>query len=187
LAQLLDLKSIDQGARNSADKETVSQVLPVKLGQIALDCVANIGADVQPTTGFEHFMLIWNKDFETGSPLVDTQHRMLIEKINELGKMLQGPPPSKATVDQFLEFLASYVKVHFTFEERCMDQHQCPVREQNKNAHAAFLAFYQDFSKQYLVAGPKPELLHSLQKMASDWIVNHILTVDTKLNACLKN
>jgi hemerythrin len=132
-------------------------------------------------------MLAWSKDFETGSPLVDTQHRMLIEKINEFGQLLNGPPPSKAAVDQLLEFLGSYVRFHFTFEERCMHHYQCPAREENKKAHAAFLAFFQDFSERYLVEGPKPELLQGLQKMASDWIRNHILAVDTKLNACIKS
>jgi len=132
-------------------------------------------------------MLAWSKDFETGSPLIDTQHRMLIEKINEFGQLLNGPPPSKVAVDQLLAFLDSYVKFHFTFEERCMEHHQCPVREQNKNAHAAFLAFFQSFSEHYLAEGPNPELLQDLQKMASDWIKSHILTVDTQLKACIKS
>lgn len=131
-------------------------------------------------------MLTWSKDFETGSPLVDTQHRMLIEKINELGQLLNGPAPSKATFDQLLDFLGSYVKFHFTFEERCMDHHHCPAREQNKKAHADFLAFYQNFSERYHAQGPQIELLKGLHKMANDWIKNHILTVDTQLNACVK-
>ncbi len=132
-------------------------------------------------------MLAWSKDFETGSPLVDTQHRMLIEKINEFGRLLNGSPPAKDAIDELVEFLDSYVRFHFAFEERCMDHHQCPAREQNKKAHAAFLDFFQDFSERYLVEGPKPELLQRLQDKASDWIRNHILTVDTKLKTCIKN
>ncbi len=138
-------------------------------------------------TDFTFFMLVWSKDFETGSPLVDTQHRMLIDKINEFGQLLNGVPPSKADVDPLLEFLGSYVKLHFTFEERCMDHYRCPVREQNQTAHAAFLALFQDFSERYAVQGPEPELLQGLHKMASDWIGDHILTVDTKLHACVKS
>jgi len=130
-------------------------------------------------------MLTWSKDFETGSPLVDTQHRLLIEKINEFGQLLNGPPPPRATVDPLLEFLDSYVRYHFKFEERCMESHQCLAHEQNKKAHAAFLTFFQDFKKRYLVEGPEPDLLKGLQKMASDWIRYHILTVDAKLKACI--
>lgn len=132
-------------------------------------------------------MLEWSKDFETGSPLVDTQHQMLIEKVNEFGRLLNGPPPSKAAVDQLLDFLGSYVQFHFTYEERCMDHHQCPAREQNQQAHAEFLAFFQAFRERYLAEGPKPALLQDLHKKAGDWIVNHILSVDTHLRACLKS
>jgi hemerythrin len=131
-------------------------------------------------------MLAWSKDYDTGSPLVDTQHRMLIEKINELGLLMSGPPPSKAAVDELVEFLGAYVNYHFKFEERCMDHYRCPVREQNKRAHEAFLAFFNGFKERYLIEGPKPELLLGLQKTASDWIKDHILTVDIQLNTCLK-
>ena len=41
-------------------------------------------------------------------------------------------------------------------------------------------------SERYLAEGPKPELLRSLQTAASDWIKNHILSVDIKLKACIK-
>jgi hemerythrin len=64
-------------------------------------------------------MLAWSKDFETGSPLVDTQHRMLIEKINEFGQLLNGPPPSKDAIDELLEFLDSYVRFHFIAGQPC--------------------------------------------------------------------
>ena len=142
---------------------------------------------VKTETTLEFSMLAWSTDFETGSPLVDTQHQMLIEKINALEQLLAGPPPSKTDVDQLLEFLDSYVKFHFTFEERCMDHHRCPAREQNKKAHGEFLAFFRDFSERYRAEGPKRELLYGLQARASDWIRDHILTVDTQLNACVRS
>ena len=132
-------------------------------------------------------MLTWNEQFATGSALVDTQHRMLIEKINLLEQLLNGPPPSKATCDELLNFLGSYVGTHFKFEEQCMERAHCPVHEQNKQAHAAFLGVFGTFKQRYLAEGPKPELLRSLQTAASDWIKNHILSVDIKLKACIKN
>lgn len=41
-------------------------------------------------------MLTWSDQFATGSALVDTQHRMLIDKINLLEQMLGGPPPPRS-------------------------------------------------------------------------------------------
>lgn len=131
-------------------------------------------------------MLVWSDQFATGNALVDTQHRMLIEKINLLEKLLAGPPPSKGTCDELLNFLGSYVGTHFKYEESCMERFRCPAHEKNKQAHAAFLGVFGKFKERYNAEGPKPELLKSLQSAASDWIKNHILTVDIQLKACAK-
>lgn len=131
-------------------------------------------------------MLQWSEQFATGSALVDTQHRMLIEKINYLEQLLQGPPPAKAACDELLKFLASYVVTHFQFEEQCMERAKCPAHQQNKQAHAAFLSTFAKFKERYDKEGPKPELLRTLQTSAADWIKNHILSVDIKLKACVK-
>ena len=132
-------------------------------------------------------MLTWTEEFATGSGLLDTQHRLLIEKINKLEELLNGPPPSKAAYDELLDFLSYYAVAHFKFEEQCMSQKKCPVHEQNKQAHAAFLGAFAKFKDRYQAEGPKPELLESIQKTASEWIKHHILTVDVNLKACINN
>jgi hemerythrin-like metal-binding protein len=129
-------------------------------------------------------MLKWSEEFATGSPLVDTQHRLLIDKINDLEVMLAGPQLSKAACDVLLSFLGSYVTTHFRFEEQCMERAHCPMHAQNKKAHEAFLGIFAKYKERYAVEGPKPELLKELQKTASDWIKNHILTVDLSLRGC---
>jgi hemerythrin len=141
----------------------------------------------QTNKNTNNIMLAWSEQFATGSTLVDTQHRMLIEKINKLEQLLSGPPPSKATCDELLNFLASYVATHFKFEEQCMARYHCPVHEKNKEAHAAFLGIFAKYQQRYQTEGPKPELLRSLQAAASDWIKNHILSVDIQLKACIKD
>ncbi|HLP78905.1 MAG TPA: hemerythrin family protein [Candidatus Paceibacterota bacterium] len=132
-------------------------------------------------------MLKWSEEFATGSALVDTQHRMLIEKVNHLERLLNGPPPSKATCDELINFLGSYVGTHFKFEEQCMEKARCPAHEQNKQAHAAFLGVFGKFKERYLAEGPTPELLKNLHSTAANWIQNHILSVDIKLKACMKS
>jgi hemerythrin len=131
-------------------------------------------------------MLTWSEQFATGSSLVDMQHRMLIEKINQLETMLNGPPPSKAACDELLNFLGSYVQTHFKHEEMCMEQAHCPAHEKNKMAHAAFLGVFGKFKERYVAEGPKPDLLKSLQTAAADWLKNHILSIDVQLRQCAK-
>lgn len=66
-----------------------------------------------------------------------------------------------------------------------MARFHCPAHEQNRQAHAAFLDVFAKFKERYLAEGPKPQLLKSLQVAASDWIQNHILSVDIQLKACM--
>ncbi len=131
-------------------------------------------------------MLTWSEQFATGSGLVDTQHRMLIDKINELEKLLSGSSPAKSVYDGLLDFLGLYVTTHFKFEEQCMERAHCPAHEKNKQAHAAFLDVFGKFKERYQKEGANPELLKNLQTVASDWIKNHILTVDIQLKSCVK-
>jgi len=135
---------------------------------------------------YNKHMLAWSEDFATGSPLVDMQHRMLIERINQLEKLLGGPLPAKAVCDDLLHFLETYVGTHFRYEEQCMEKARCPAHEKNKQAHAAFLGVFAKFKERYQAEGPKPELLKGLQTTASDWIKNHILTIDIQLKPCAK-
>ena len=132
-------------------------------------------------------MLTWTEEFATGSDLVDTQHRLLIEKINKLEKLLNGPPPPKAEYDELLDFLNLYAVAHFKFEEQCMSSNKCPAHEQNKQAHATFLHAFAILKDRYQTEGSKPELLDSIQRTASEWIKYHILTVDINLRACMNN
>lgn len=47
-------------------------------------------------------------------------------------------------VHDLMGFLTSYVKAHFLIEEKCMNDHGCPISRQNKEAHERFLQFYQE-------------------------------------------
>ena len=131
-------------------------------------------------------MLVWSEQFATGNALVDTQHKMLIDKINLLERLLAGPAPTKQQCDDLLNFLGSYVLTHFRHEEACMEKARCPAHEKNKQAHAALPEVFGKFKARYAAEGPKPELLRELQRVAADWIKGHILSIDVQLKACAK-
>jgi hemerythrin-like metal-binding protein len=132
-------------------------------------------------------MIIWTEQFATGTPLVDTHHKMLIEKINLLEALLDGPTPPKEDYDEVIIFLRDYVATHFVFEEHCMERAHCPAYEKNLNAHTAFLKMFAHFEAHYHVEGPKPALLRNLHHTANDWIMHHILSIDTQLKMCNKD
>lgn len=129
-------------------------------------------------------MLIWNEDFATGSALLDVQHRILIDKVNQLETLLGAPAIPKADANELIDFLDRYTKTHFRFEEQCTHRHRCPAYEPNQKAHAAFVETFGRFKEQYAVQGPDRRLLQDLHNMISNWIRNHILSLDVRLMNC---
>ena len=133
-------------------------------------------------------MLLWNEQFETGHPLIDTQHRMLISYINRLEDLARNTSPSQVEVGLFLrftEFLETYILTHFREEEDCMNRFKCPVHAENKSAHQAFLEFFRKFKLRLEVEGYRPEVVQELHDSCSAWIQQHILRIDVQLKPCL--
>ena len=135
-------------------------------------------------------MLLWNEEFATGLDAIDKQHKMLIDHINRLEEMLATAKPTREEIEfahSLVHFLESYADTHFKFEEQCMERYRCPAHAQNKEAHAKFLGFFCRFKKGFKAEGFRLEAFKELHQMASSWITDHILRIDTQLKPCVKH
>lgn len=133
-------------------------------------------------------MLLWSEQFETGHPLIDTQHKLLISYINRLGGIAKNTNPDRQEAEfiiRFIGFMEVYIDVHFKCEEDCMDSYQCPVRGENKEAHREFLIFFRQFKLRFEAEGFRPEVLSELHESCRTWIQNHIMQIDVQLKPCL--
>ena len=97
----------------------------------------------------------------TGAESVDAQHKQLVDIINHLlTAMATGR--AKDDVGGILNDLAKYATTHFSHEEACMAKFSCPVAQQNKDAHAAFvktfLAMKADFDRLIVDVETKPAI-----------------------------
>jgi len=131
----------------------------------------------------------WSEAYATTIDSIDRQHKKLFEYINKLENCILEGMYVGSKIDDILEFLGTYTKVHFSHEEFCMKENGCPTAEKNIKAHESFLEFYTDFVKSYKEASAdaeKEKLIRRLQKMAEDWLVNHICKIDIHLKACVK-
>jgi len=93
-------------------------------------------------------MIIWTKEFETGSAKLDQQHRVLIDNINLLEEQMQNPNPTReeaASAVRLVDYLEAYANIHFEDEEQCMDSYHCPVHGLNKQEHERFRGFIRDY------------------------------------------
>lgn len=133
-------------------------------------------------------MLAWTERFETGEAVVDSQHRTLIDYINQLEGLANTTNFDRREIEfilNLIDFIEMYTVAHFKHEEGCMARHRCPVHQQNANAHAKFIEFFGNFKQRFDNEGCRPEVLMELHTACSDWIQHHILTIDLQLKPCV--
>lgn len=126
-------------------------------------------------------MIQWTKEYETGFPELDEQHRKLFELIEEMTDLIDAPTIDVQAGLKVIGFLEDYASNHFECEERCMAETHCPSRDINREAHQLFLEGVHRFKCDFAGGCDKRELLTLLQTSLSAWLRNHILKIDTKL------
>jgi len=134
-------------------------------------------------------MIMWTKEFETGSAKLDRQHRLLIDNINLLKDLLDTPNASRQEAEFavfLVEYLEAYANIHFKGEELCMESYRCPVHALNQQEHQRFRGFIHDYKRQCEVEGFRVELLRNLHETIRTWIMEHILKIDTQLKTCIQ-
>jgi hemerythrin len=130
-------------------------------------------------------MLEWKPAYETGVPEIDTQHKVLFDNINRLGKLLDKAEVDRAEADYLLKFLENYAEQHFKGEESCMARYRCPAHNRNKEEHAQFRTILGFAIGQYETATTPKMVLTRLHDSMVWWISNHILKVDIQLKSCV--
>ena len=133
-------------------------------------------------------MIIWTKEFETGSAKLDLQHRLLIDNINLLEEELENPSFTGEEAQfavRLLDYLEAYANIHFHVEEKCMESYRCPAHARNQQEHERFRDFIRNYKKLCEIEGFKVELLKNLHGVIRSWIQEHILKVDTQLRPCI--
>ncbi len=67
-------------------------------------------------------LIQWRKDFETGVPDVDFEHRELVDLINALGDEVDAHA-SRQRIQEFLGEVFAKIAAHFALEESIMRKH----------------------------------------------------------------
>lgn len=128
-------------------------------------------------------MITWSDNFSTGIPRVDSDHQRLIAIINELEAALAAGRGSHV-IEEIIVRLAHYADEHFLYEEGCMHRYQCPAAAANKQAHLQFAQMIVD-TRAELTASNGALTARRIHLQLSNWLVNHVLTVDTALRGCI--
>ncbi|MGI6404559.1 MAG: bacteriohemerythrin [Oscillospiraceae bacterium] len=122
----------------------------------------------------------WMPSLSVGVELIDEQHKTWFEKAEKLfeaGKNNQA----KEYVGELLDFLDSYTKKHFADEERYMLSIRYPEYEQQRKAHAAFVAELAKLRSRYQESGGNIAVIINANQMVIDWLTKHISNMDKKI------
>jgi hemerythrin-like metal-binding protein len=125
-------------------------------------------------------LIEWRKEFETGVPDVDYEHRELVDLINRLHEHMSGGG-DPARVTEFLGEVFARIAAHFALEESIMRKHAYDEYETHKAEHERLLDEIRDImDAQQDTASTNYE--DSLSSTVRDWFVDHFKSKDARLH-----
>ncbi|MBT3984046.1 MAG: hemerythrin family protein [Bacteriovoracaceae bacterium] len=124
----------------------------------------------------------WSNDLSVKVNSIDTQHKKLIEYINQLHDgMMEGK--GNDVLSTILEGLVDYTAKHFKYEEMLFLTHGYDDAEAHKAEHAALVAKVVAFKEDF--AQGKATLSSDIMEFLRDWLTDHIQGTDMKYSAFL--
>jgi methyl-accepting chemotaxis protein len=128
-------------------------------------------------------LMAWNDSFATNVGDVDTQHKRLIDLINEIyrGIMLEK---GKEAIDNTLNELVNFTVMHFGYEESLFDKYGYEDSISHKEKHKTLLGQVGDFVGRYKGG---ENVSHELLSFLKNWLTKHIMGVDQKYASFLKS
>jgi len=122
----------------------------------------------------------WSDDLDTGIKAIDEQHKELFRRINSLLAACQEDKARDA-VDDVLKFLEDYIVIHFIAEENIQLHYSYPGYPLHKAMHESFIMDIEGLKKQFDEEGSSASMIERTNKVAIEWLLNHIKRMDKEL------
>jgi hemerythrin len=130
-------------------------------------------------------MLSLTKDMETGVEKIDTQHRELINRINNLitaGEKAASKEETQKTID----YLGEYIVKHFSDEQEIQIKSKYPKYKEHKAKHAYYVNDFTKLNDEFAANGNSIAFTMKLQSSLITWIVQHIKGDDVEFGKFYK-
>jgi len=130
----------------------------------------------------------WTEKLAIGISSIDSQHKELFKHINNLVIAIKEHR-CKSEIDNTIKFLDDYAKVHFSAEEKHMQEANYDELEKQREDHRKYLAALAELKEQASqprVQGSSYDLSATTNQVVVDWIVDHILKIDMKFGEFLR-
>ena len=119
--------------------------------------------------------LFWDKKYETGIDVIDFQHRILLERTNDLIDLV-NKNEAQDNMFPILIFLEDYTLYHFDTEEQFFDSFDYINKEKHLQEHREFIKKIIEFKEQYAKGTVKID--KDLLDYLLNWLISHILGTD---------
>ena len=88
----------------------------------------------------------WTTNMSVGESDIDSQHQRLLSQVNKVSDAMVFGATSKE-VAEALDFLDTYIKEHFAYEENNMKKYNYPHFEEHKREHQNFIKINNSFKE----------------------------------------
>jgi len=126
-------------------------------------------------------ILPWNKNFESGIEVIDTQHKQLVKLLNVLVSHLafQSEAPE---ITKVFDELKAYTAYHFSTEEKIWHEHfrNDSWEELHQKGHADFIAKVLEIKGGELHKNPDV-VIEEIVSFLTHWLAMHIIESDKRM------
>ncbi len=129
---------------------------------------------------------VWDKKLETGNATIDSQHKELVNAVNQLLDAC-AVGKGRAQIKETSDFLLDYTKRHFADEEKLQTQSKYPDYINHKKNHSDFVKAVNEIVEQLNKDGATIVLVGKINNTIASWLINHILEEDVKVAAHIKS
>ena len=114
----------------------------------------------------------------TGNEMIDTQHRELIDRINQLLESCENGNDKLAAI-KMMDYLADYTEFHFSAEEKLQEEINYPGIKEHRQKHDELRKVVADLTRMLEEEeGPSDAFVAQVQKDVIDWLYTHIKGFD---------
>ncbi|WP_170270212.1 bacteriohemerythrin [Heliorestis acidaminivorans] len=133
-------------------------------------------------------MLWWTDELASGLDFIDSQHKELFTRVNEVFSAVDINDPAK--IGSTFEYLITYVIEHFGDEESYMILYMYDKFPEHRESHNYFVLKVSDLYRRFMTEDiseeVRKELVTELQLLLVEWLVNHIHNYDKKLALAIR-
>ncbi|NEX17591.1 MAG: hypothetical protein C1943_13430 [Halochromatium sp.] len=126
--------------------------------------------------------LLWDKTLSVDVPEIDQDHRRLLELFNRLAHAVAEAEP-QAEIEAIMDELISCTAWHFRHEERLMDKHGVPGRDEHRAEHQDLINSGRALQQQ-LQQSSRPPSAQEIEFL-EHWLTGHIYGTDMAMGAHL--